>query len=170
MASLDNKAATPDFTFTREMIMKSLPRWETEFKTPDVTMGDFLARQLTRRFQAIASEDERISNTFASVKLAVHFESGSEPHFVFDATAPLRGTKETAYAPKQGLHEDVLYFWGLMAREFVEVLHSYHFQSYQFLQFQLFQGGKPLLWTATREDLELFRRHKKDLSSILHFS
>ena len=170
MAYLDGKAAMPGFTFTREMITKSLSSWETEFKTPDITMGDFLSRQLTRRFQAIASEDERIYNTFTGVKLVVHFEPGPEPRFVFNSAAPLRGAKEIVYSPGQGLHGDVLYFWDRVAREFVEVLHSYSFQDYQSLQFQLFQGGKLLNWTATREDLELFRRHKKNLSSILQLS
>ena len=110
------------------------------------------------------------SKTFASVKLVTRFESQPPPCFVFNAAAPLRGVNETAYAPKRGLHEDVLYFWDRVAREFVEVLHSYSFQDYQSLQFQLFQGGKLLNWTATREDLELFRRHKKNLSSILQLS
>ncbi len=170
MSYLDDKTATQDFSFTREMIMNSLSNWETEFKTPDITMGDFLSRQLTRRFQGIASEDERIYNTFASIKLAVHFEPGSGPRFVFNAVAPLRETKEVAYSPDRGIHEDVLYFWDRVAREFVEVLRSYGFKDYQSLQFQLFQGGKLLTWTATREDLELFRKNKKDLFSILRLS
>ncbi|MBI4711330.1 MAG: hypothetical protein HY767_02570, partial [Candidatus Omnitrophica bacterium] len=89
MAYLDDKAATPDFTFTREMVAKSLPNWEAEFKTPDITAGDFLSRQFTRRFQMIAAEDERISNTFSSVKLVVRFEPKPQPSFLFNAVASL---------------------------------------------------------------------------------
>jgi hypothetical protein len=170
MAYLDDKTVTPGFTFTREMIAKSLSDWETEFKTPDITMGDFLARQLTRRFQALASENERIYNTFEAVKLAVQFEMQPEKHFVFSAAAPLRGTHANAYTAEHGLHEDVLYFWGLVAREFVEVLYSYSFRDYQFLEFQLFQDGKLLTWTASREALELFRRKKRSLKDILVLS
>jgi hypothetical protein len=170
MAYLDDKTATPDFSFTRDMVAKSLPNWETEFKTPDITMGDFLAKQFTRRFQQTASEDERIQNTFASVKLVVRFETEPEPHFVFNAAAPLRAEKEAPYSASRGIHEDVLYLWDLVAREFVEVLRSYSFQDYQFLQFQIFQHEKMLTWDVTREDLELFRRRKKDLSSILKLS
>ena len=170
MAYLDDKTVVPDFTFTRNMVYESLPHWETEFKTPDIAMGDFLARQFTRRFQQIASEDERIYNTFASVKLVVRFESEPQPHFVFNAAAPLRAEKDVSYSSKQGIHEDVLYFWGLVAREFVEVLRSYNFQDYQLLQFQLFQHEQLLNWNVTQEDLELFRRHKKDLRSILKLS
>lgn len=170
MAFLDDKAATPDFTFTRDMVTKSLPSWETEFKTPDITMGDFLSRQFTRRFQSIAAEDERISNTFASIKLAIRFEPVPEPQFLFNAVAPLRGEKALTYTPEQGLHEDVIYLWERMAREFVEVLRSYSFQDYKFLKFQVSQNGSLLTWTATREDLELFRRHKKSLRDILVLS
>ena len=169
MAYLDDKAATPDFTFTRDMVAKSLPNWEAEFKTPDITTGDFLSRQLTRRFQMIAAEDERISHTFASVKLVVRFEPEPQPCFLFNAVASLHG-KEVAYSQKQGIHEDVLYFWDRVAREFVEVLRSYSFQDYRSLKFQLSQGGKLLTWAATREDLELFRRHKKALQDILVLS
>jgi len=166
MAYLDDKIATPGFSFTRDIVTKSLPNWETEFKTPDITMGDFLSRQLTRRFQMIAAEDERISNTFASIKLVVRFEPKPQQCFLFNVVASLRG-KGVAYSQKQGIHEDVLYFWERVAREFVEVLRSYSFQDYKFLKFQLSQGGKLLTWAATREDLELFRRHKKSFKDIL---
>jgi hypothetical protein len=166
MAYLNDKITTPGFTFTRDMIAKSLPNWETEFRAPDITMGDFLSRQLTRRFQMIAAEDERISNTFTSVKLVVRFEPKPPRCFLFNAVASLRG-KGVAYSRKQGIHEDVLFFWERVAREFVEVLRSYSFRDYESLKFQLSQGGKSLTWAATREDLELFRRHKKSFKDIL---
>ena len=170
MAYLDDKTATPDFTFTRDMVAKSLPNWETEFKTPDITTGDFLSRQLTRRFQMIAAEDERVSNTFANLKLVVRFEPPPQKCFLFNAVAPLKNPKEVAYDPKRGLHEDILYFWERVAREFVEVLRSYSFQDYNSLKFQLSQGGETLTWIATREALELFRRHKKPFKDILTLS
>jgi hypothetical protein len=170
MAYLDDKTAAPDFTFTREMVMKSLPNWETEFKTPNLTMGDFLALQFTRRFQMLAVEDERIVNTFSGMKLVVRFNPKPRPCFLFNAVASLRNPKEVAYALDQGLHEDILYFWNRMAREFVEVLRSYSFRDYESMKFQLSQGGKVLTWVATREDLELFRLHKKSLKDILVLS
>lgn len=172
IAYLNDKTAMPHFTFTRDMIAKSLPSWGTEFEMPNLTMGDFLSRQLTRRFQMTAAEDERIANTFASVKLVVRFEPepASTPYFLFDAAAPLREEKAAAYSPGQGIHEDVLYFWGLVTREFTEVMRSYHFQDYKLLKFQLSQDEKLLTWVATREDLELFRRRKKTLRDILVLS
>ena len=167
MAYLDDKTATPDFTFTREMITQSLPEWETEFKVPDITMGDFLSRQLTRRFHGLASENERLYNTFENVKLTLQFEDQPEKHFIFSAAAPLRGGRESAYTEERGIHEDMLYFWELMAREFVEVLYSYSFRDYQDLEFQLFHNGRLLTWSASREDLELFRRKKRSFKEIL---
>jgi hypothetical protein len=170
MSYLDDKSAAPDFTFTRAMVTKSLPNWETEFKTPNITMGDFLSRQLTRRLQILATEDERISNTFSSVKLVVRFETKPQPSFLFNQVASLKDPKAIAYTPGQGIHDDVLYFWDRVAREFVEVLRSYSFQDYRSLRFQLSQGDKTLTWVATKEDLELFRRHKRSLRDILTLS
>jgi len=170
LAYLDDKVTNLGFTFTRAMVAQSLPNWEKEFTTPDLTMGDFLARQFTRRFQQLAGEDERLFNTFKSVKLAVRFEEMPDRHFLFSAAAPLKGVGQVAYHPEKGLHEDVLYFWERVAREFVQVLRSYSFQDYQSLQFQIYENGKLLTWTASREDLELFRRHKMKFSSILHLS
>jgi len=170
LAYLDDKAAMPDFTFTRAMVYESLPHWETEFQTPDITMGDFLSRQLTRRFQGIVAEDERVYNTFSDVKLAVRFELEPEPHFVFNALFSLKKPGELDYDPSRGLHEDVLYLWERLAREFVEVLRSYSFVDFRSLDFQLSQGERLLTWMAPREELERFRRGKKDLRSILRFS
>jgi hypothetical protein len=170
MAYLDDKSSSPDFSFTRDMVTKSLPNWETEFKVPNITMGDFLSRQLTRRYQTLAAEDERISHTFSSVKLVVRFEPPPQSSFLFNQVASLREPKAMAYTPEQGLHEDILYFWDRVAREFVEVLRSYSFQDFKSLRFQLTQEGRTLTWTATREDLELFRRHKKPLQDILTLS
>ena len=167
LAYLDDHPAGISPSFTRETVASSLPNWETEFKTPDIRMGDFLSRQLTRRLQAMLTEDERIANTFLSVKLAFNFETEPKPYFTFDAIAPLRAVKEKSYSLEKGIHEDVLYLWKLAAREFVDVLRSYEFKDYQYLEFQIDQGGALLSWEATREDLELFRRNKKDLKKIL---
>ena len=167
LAYLDTHPQGLSPSFTRETVAQSLPHWETEFKTPDIRMGDFLSRQLTRRLQAMLPEDERIGNTFLSVKLNFAYEEGPEPYFTFDAVAPLRSMKEKPYAPGLGLHEDVLYLWKLGAREFVEVLRSYEFKDYQYLVFQIDQAAETFSWVAKREDLELFRRHKKDLEKIL---
>lgn len=169
IAYLDDKTGTPGFAFTRDMVMKSLPSWETEFKTPDITMGEFLARQLTRRAQMMAAEDERIANTFSGVKLVLRFRAAPR-RFEFNAVAPLRNPKDVAYTPGRGLHEDLLYLWESVAREFAEVLRSYGFQDYSGLEFQLSQDGREMNWTAGKDDVELFRRHKKPFKDILKLS
>lgn len=170
MAYLDDKKLNPHLTFTRAMLYKSLPSWDAEFKTPDLTMGEFLALQLSRRLQQAAAEDERIYNTLANVKLIFHFKAKPEPFFSFNSLASLRDLKQKAYSKEKGIHEDILYLWTSAARELVEVARSYGFQGYQFLQFQLSDHGAQANWKASRGDLELFRRHKKDLKNILILS
>ena len=167
MAYLDDKKMMPDFTFTREMVYQSLPNWEREFKTPDITVGDFLSMQLSRRLQTISATDERLYNTFTNIKLVFRYDPKPETHFLFHTLTPLRGTKQAAYSEGKGIDADILYLWDLAAREFVEVVHSYGFQDYQYLQFQMSQDEEPLRWNVSKDDLELFRNHKKDLKSIL---
>ncbi|MBU9889472.1 MAG: hypothetical protein KTQ49_06360, partial [Candidatus Omnitrophica bacterium] len=168
LAYLDEHPDGLDASFTREAVSKSLPQWETEFRVPDIRMGDFLSRQLTRRLQGILAEDERINNTFLSVKPLFTFDDGEGPSFWFQAVAPLKDARERPYAPGENeIHEDVLYLWKLAAREFTEVLRSYDFKDYRFLNFEIDSMGEPTLWKASREDLELFRRNRKDLRQII---
>lgn len=164
---LDTATVGTEISFTKDMIYQSLPNWEVEFKAPDMKMGDFLARQLTRRFQEITLQDERIGNTFSNEKALFRYDQKPEPYFLLNTITPLRGPRQTAYSVKQGIHEDVLYLWELGAREFVEVLHSYDFQDYRGLKFQMLQNDQLRTWTASQADLELFRRHKKKLKDIL---
>ena len=164
---LDKQMTGPGISFTKALIYESLPTWDKEFKAPDISMGDFLSRQLTRRLQETAVQDERIYNTFANVKLVFRYEKDPQPYFLFSAVAPLREPMQTAYSVKQGIHEDILYLWELAAREFVEVVHSYGFRQYGDLRFEMNQNAGPLVWSVTSENLELFRRHKKKLQDIL---
>ncbi|HOW58208.1 MAG TPA: hypothetical protein PLO78_00625 [Candidatus Omnitrophota bacterium] len=165
MAYLDSML---DFSFTREMVYESLPNWDTDFKTPDLTVGDFLALQLTRRMQIMASEDERLFNTFTNIKLVFRYEQKPEPYFSFNALASLKGMNQVPYSDQKGIHEDILYLWDLVAREFAGVVRSYNYQNYKYLQFQLAQLEEDLLlWNIRKDDLELFRRRQKSLKDIL---
>ncbi len=166
-AYLDARPQGLDPSFTRETVYRSLPNWETEFKTPNIRMGDFLSRQLTRRLQTMLTENERIGNTFLSVKLSFGYEEKPNPYFIFDAIMPLRSPVAKPYTPEQGIHEDIIYLWTLAAREFAEVLRSYDFKDYQYLELRINRVGETTAWIAKREDLELFRRNKKSLEKIL---
>jgi len=163
----DQTMAGAGISFTKDMIYESLPSWDSEFKAPDIQMGDFLARQLTRRLQEITAQDERIYNTFSGEKVLFKYDKKPAPYFSVNTMTPLRNPREIPYSTSQGIHEDILYLWELAAREFVEVLRSYSFQDYQGLKFLMTQNEGPLVWTASKQDLELFRRHKKKLKDIL---
>lgn len=164
---LNAQGADSGISFSKAMVHESLPNWDVEFRTPDLTMGDFLARQLTRRLRELTAQDERLYNTFSKVKVVFQYEEKPEPFFLFSAVAPLRERMQVSYVSGQGIHEDILYLWELAAREFVEVIRSYQFEDYRSLRFEMIQGEKPLVWTAAKNNLELFRRRKKKLEEIL---
>lgn len=170
MVYLGDKKVSSGLTFTKQMLYESLPTWDVEFKVPGLTMGDFLALQLSRRLQQAVVEDERIYNTFSNIKLIFHYEKKPKPFFTFDAVAPLRSPNSKAFAQDKGIHEDILYLWSLAARELADVVRSYDFRGFQFLQFHLTQDEETMSWNVPREGLELFRRHKKDLKNILTVS
>jgi hypothetical protein len=169
MKNMDEIAQTSAISLTRDLVYKSLDQWENEFKVPDITMGDFLSRQLTRRIQQAVSTDERIGHTFSGVKLIFKYESATPEHFSFYMTAPLKSFVQQAYSPSQGVHEDVIYLWEMAAREFVEVVHSYGFNDWQYLELGLTQTAG-YLWKATRKDLERFRKHRTGLQDILELT
>lgn len=169
MSDIDKVAQDSSISLTRDLVYKSLDRWEGEFKVPDIIMGDFLSKQLTRRIQYAVSTDERIGHTFSGVKLLFKYESAAPKHFSFYMTAPLKSVLKQTYSPLAGVHEDVIYLWELAAREFMSVVHSYGFNDWDYLEFGLTQTAG-YLWTATREDLEKFRKHRVALQDILELT
>ncbi len=169
MDSVEQVLSDVSLPMTKEMIYDSLDRWDTEFEVPDMTMGDFLALQLTRRSQMLISQDERIYNTFSGVKVVLKYDPLAPKHFAFFMTAPLKDIKQASRSLVQGVNEDVIYLWELMTREFVEVMRGYRFEDWDYLSFSLTQA-QSFIWKADRADLELFRRKKKGIRDILSVS
>ncbi len=152
--------------FPKELqIEENLENWQQEFKLEEVVLGSFLAQQLTRRVQAMASGDERIQNTFREIKLNFdyHPEAGN-PGFSLDLETTLRDFNNYS-RDSLIFHEDMLYLLNLASREFVDVLRSYQFGDYGYLRLNLAQDPAPRVFG--REDLELFRRKKIDFQSLL---
>jgi len=166
MSVLDQTSADLDAPMTRDMIYSSLERWDEEFSVLDMTLGEFLAMQLSRRMQMAFSQDERVYNTFSEIKAVFQYVEGDPGHFVFHMTAPLKDIRQKAYTLDQGVNEDVIYAWNLATREFVNVLRGYSFKDWEFLSFSLTQAPS-YTWTANQQDLELYRRMKKPLQDIL---
>jgi len=166
MSILDQTPTDLDAPMTRDMIYSSLDRWDEEFSVPDMTPGEFLAMQLSRRVQMAISRDERVYNTFSGIKAVFQYVEGDPGHFIFHMTAPLKDIRQKTYTLDQGVNEDVIYVWDLATREFVDVLRSYSFKDWEFLSFSLTQAPS-YTWSANRQDLELYRRKKKPLQDIL---
>ncbi|HOE68313.1 MAG TPA: hypothetical protein PLH16_01465 [Candidatus Omnitrophota bacterium] len=166
MAMMASAFDDPSFPMNRDMILKSLDRWDTEFNVPDMTTGEFLALQLTRRIQMLIGQDERIYNTFSGVKVMLKYEPSKPCHYSLYMTAPSKDIRQKVYSATGGINADVIYLWELAAREFADVLHGYGYKDWDYLMFFLSQT-KSYSWRASREDLELFRRKKKSLQDTL---
>lgn len=147
-------------------LSQDLLNWEFEFPLQEIVLGDFLAQQLTRRTQQLLFADERIRNTFESIHLAFRYEAKPEEknYFSLDLEMRLRGRTPLAPEPT-ALQEDVRHLLTLASREFVNVLRSYQFSDYEFLQLNL--SSDPVARILGREDLELFRRNKIDFQGLL---
>lgn len=152
--------------FPRELkIQENVDRWDEEFPLDDVSMGSFLAAQLNRRVQAIAAADERIQLTFGEAKLDfVYHQDSEKPYFSLEIEAVLKDLNNYS---RQSLmmHEDMVYLLSLASREFVDVVSSYQFGDYDHVKLSLAQEPNPLI--LGRENLELFRRKKIDIQSLL---
>lgn len=146
-------------------IRKDLESWEKEFSFSEIHLGDFLAEQLTRRTQALLFSDERIQNTFEThqVNFRYHQEL-SKSYFSLELDLKLK-TPTPLTASPSAFHEDVLYLLTLASREFVEVIRSYQFSDYEFLELNL--ASESVSHILARGDLELFRRNKIDLAGLL---
>ncbi len=147
-------------------IDKDMESWETEFHLAEIHLGEFLAEQLTRRTQNLLYTDERIQNTFESIRSNFRYHKENPDHFFsFELDVKLRTPSPWAGAAPTALHEDVLYLLNLVSREFVTILRSYRFSDFEFLQLNF--TFDPVSRILGREELELFRRNKADLQGIL---
>lgn len=162
----DEKGELHRIAFPKDLqIQSNLDRWETEFSLEDISVGKFLAAQVTRRVQAMMATDERIQNTFRDIKLNFDYhQEETHPYFSLDMETTL---KDFNHYSKGSLvyHEDMLYLLNLASREFVEVLRGYQFEKFDYLKLNLAQD--PHSWSFARQDLELFRRKKIDLAGLL---
>lgn len=157
------KLAVPEI----QDLQHDLQSWDREFSFSDIHLGDFLAEQLTRRTQALLFSDERVRNTLDSLQLAFHFHEESQKNYFsleMDARPKTPGSLAVAGGVSL-LNEDLIYVLTLASREFVDVLRSYRFSEYDYLQLTL--ASDPIARVLEREDLELLRRNKVDLQGLL---
>lgn len=161
----DEKGELHRIAFPKDLqIQSNLDHWETEFSLEDISVGKFLAAQVTRRVQALTAADERIQNTFREIKMSFDYHEEPKLYFSLDMETTL---KDFNHYSKGSLvyHEDMIYLLSLASREFVEVLRGYQFEKFDYLKLTLAQD--PASWNFARQDLELFRRKKIDLPGLL---
>lgn len=161
----DEKGELHRIAFPKDLqIQSNLDRWETEFTLEDISVGKFLAAQVTRRVQGLMASDERIQNTFRDIKLNFDYREEAKPYFSLDIETTL---KDFNHYSKDSLvyHEDMLYLLNLVSREFVEVLRGYQFEKFDYLKLNLAQDAHS--WSFAKQDLELFRRKKIDFPGLL---
>lgn len=144
-------------------VAKNLKRWNEEFNVDALTIGGFIAEQLTRRVQVMLAADERIRNTIREAKLEFTYSKEPPANFSLNVDVSLRDAH--AYAGESiVMNEDMLYLLEMTSREFINVVRSYGFQDYEFLKLNLVQDPTP--WISAKEKLDLFRRDKIDIHSL----
>lgn len=163
---LDAAGAIQKFPLSNELNFQTDPdSWQIEFPLTEIRLGDFLAEQLSRRTQALLTQDERVHNTFEEVRMSFRYQKDvPQKYFSLELDVKPKGHTPQILQPS-ALNEDVLYLLNLASREFVDLLRSYQFSDYEFLQLNLVSD--PLARILAREELELFRRNKADLQGIL---
>src|SRR3990167_9008632 len=128
-----------------------------------MTLGVFLAEQLTKRVQMILAADERIRKTVRDVKINFDYDPEPPTNFSLNIDVSLKDVNTYQQESIVG-HEDMLYLLDLASREFVNVVRNYRFGEYKYLRLNLLQ--EPTAWVSAKDKLELFRREKIDIHSL----
>lgn len=161
-------------TFPDELgLDQNLSEWEPLFEVEELTLGNFLARQITRRVETMLGSDERIFNTFESARLEIRYEkvaSGRESQFILDLDVEPKESSAGQISRDDWVEQDdIVYMLNLVVREFVTVIRTYQFND--FSNFALMNTAFPSLEKILeRPDLELFRRGKLDIRGLLQLA
>jgi len=149
---------------------ENLSEWQSLFDVEDVQLGDFLARQLSRRFDALLTTDERVFNTFNATRVLATYHRTTDrnpAHFSLDFDLEPKHSDAGLVASDWVSEEDSLYVMNLVLREFVTLLRSYSFTD--FSHFELINVTSPAAGAIlTKSDLELFRQGKIDIGHLLN--
>jgi len=155
---------------------RNLDSWPERFTVEEIKVGEFLARQLNRRVQALLLADERIHHTIrhAQVNFAYRTEpegigaSNDQPHFALYFDFLTKGMKKPSHTIDQVVgDEDVLYLFNLILREFADVIRSYRFNDYSYLGLIWEPGDPSAILKLAPEKLDLFRTKKLDVAALL---
>ena len=162
-------------------LARNLKSWPERFSVEEITLGEFLVRQMNRRIQALLLADERVHHTirhaqinFAYRHTSTQGEGGpndNKPHFVLYFDLVTKGMNQPSQTMDQLISdEDVLYLFELILREFVQVVRSYQFTDFSHLELIWQQGTPPAVLKLDSDRLNLFREKKLNISTLLGIS
>ena len=157
---------------------RNLEVWPERFSVEEITVGEFLARQMNRRIQALLLADERIHHTIRHAQVNLTYQqrksrntitSGGKPYFAlyFDFMTKAMNEVSQRTIGQVISDEDVLYLFELVLREFADVIRSYRFKDYQYLELVWEPGGSSSVLRLGIDRLDLFRQKKLDVATLL---
>ncbi len=168
----DNKALKKVAIPADLKLEENLDQWQPFFDVEDIRLGDFLAKQLNRRMEALLGSDERVFNTFAATKVNIRYhlaQAGSRHYFSIDMDLePKTASPDFGTTSDWAAQDDTLYILNLILKEFVTVLRAYQFNDFD--HFELTNTAIPSSVGAVlpKSELELFRRGKININGLLH--
>ena len=154
---------------------RNLDAWPERFNLEEITVGDFIARQLNRRVQAALLSDERIHHTVRHAQVNFTFrEAPAEaitpdqpPHFSLYFDFITKDMSKNRTLEEVIGDEDVLYLMDMVLREFAVLVRSYRFENYDYLELIWEPAGSAAILKIDPNRLGLFRERKMDVSTLL---
>ena len=152
---------------------RNLDAWPQRFQLKEITVGDFLARQLNRRVLQMLLSDERIHHTVRHAQVNFTFRDQPEtaadqtPHFSLYFDFITKGMPKERTLKEVISDEDVLYLMDMILREFAVLIRSYRFEGYQYLELIWEPAGSAAILKIEPAQLGQFRERKMDVSTLL---
>ena len=155
---------------------QSVNEWPERFSVEEIMLGEFLARQMNRRIQAALLGDERIHHTIRHARVNFSYRHGAEgksgfheePFFALYFDFLAKGMKPSRRTMGDVIfNEDVLYLFDLILREFTDVVRSYRFGDYTYLELIWEPGDASTVLRLGPDRLDLFRTRKLNVSTLL---
>lgn len=160
-------------------IYQNIDAWPKDFDFEEITLQEFIARQMTSRMQTMAAMDERIRTNFTSQsangKMVCAFEytardvadstqPSADGYFIFYVAMHLRG-KLFISGEALDTNEDVRYLLTNILQEFSRVTEAYEYDEYSHIELQF-----PLIKDAlyfTPKDIKRFMNGSLNISDLL---
>jgi hypothetical protein len=151
---------------------ENLESWPERFSVEDIVLGEFLAKQMNRRIQALLLADERIRHTIRHVQANFAYRAVAASQLPYFSLSFDVLTKETEQAVRRTIDdvifdEDALYLFDLILREFTDLVRSYRFNDYDYLELVWKPDGSSSVLRLAPDQLDLFRTRKLHISKLL---